>query len=208
MRLGIIMYLAISATCFAGWPKSERTENMKRIKTTCMGCMSYSMDNAKMPAKLADVVPKYLADVKSTKWINPTTGKGKQFLFYAELKPRTEGILLAAPDAVDGKRLTCWSDGMVKEIAEKDFLKQAKKQGWKAVIIPETFTGKPELKKKVEKLIAKLGSDARAERKAAKDELEKLGNTIYPLLKAGLKTDDPEVKESLKAIMKVMAGGK
>jgi hypothetical protein len=208
MRLGFFIYLAISAACFAGLFKNERTENMKKIKSTAVGCLTYSMDYAKMPAKLADIVPSYLNDAKQTKWTNPTTGKKTEFILCTDLKQGEKGILLVSPEPFKGERLTCWADGSVKVMKEMDFLKQAKKQGWKIFIAPETFTGKPELKKKVEKLIAQLGSDTRAERKAAKKELEELGVAIHPLLKLHLKTDDPEVKESLKAIMKAMVEGK
>jgi hypothetical protein len=70
-----------------------------------------------------------------------------------------------------------------------------------AVAVPD------ELRKEVEKLVARLGSESFKDRQTAADELAKKGAAILPLLQKHAQDGDPEVRQRLAEIIEKLGGG-
>jgi len=63
-----------------------------------------------------------------------------------------------------------------------------------------------EVERKVQALVAELGSDSFRRREAAQEALIALGRGILPLLEKHRASDDPEVRARIEAVFKALAG--
>jgi len=59
----------------------------------------------------------------------------------------------------------------------------------------------PEVRRKVEQLVAQLGAESFQDRQAAGKALVKMGRSIVPLLKPHLKSNDPEIRQRIQDIL-------
>ena len=109
--------------------------------------------------------------------------------------------MVATPVAVNGQRVVAFADGHVETIAEAEFLKNAKAQGWalepkEPVQVPEDVAAK------VAALVTQLGDPKPAARKAAYDELKALGDQAEPILEKQRDHPDPEIRLTIRQLLK------
>ncbi len=189
----------------------NRKKNAGDLKQLALELLSYSGDmNGDFPKKLADVkVDERLPDGKVYLWTHPLSGdETMAFIYRPGLRDddgdATTKMIMAAPDAYDGKRNVLFVDGHVELVDETDFKKNARAQGWVVKFPQREFKGSKKAETKAEALIKDLGADDFKTRRAAKRALKELGEPIVPILQRHLNHDDPEVKEALKNLIENM----
>ena len=106
-------------------------------------------------------------------------------------------IIIAAPQAVKGKRQVGTSDG-VQVLDEKVFAKMAITEKWKIEGVAKVLGSDADTAKEVKKLVEQMRDGKSADRKAARDKLIELGDSVLMELKKYESDSDPEVKESVK----------
>ena len=110
-------------------------------------------------------------------------------------------ILVAAPMAVKGKRDVGTAEGW-KAMDEKAFAKLAITLNWKIDGVAKSLKASDGGAKEVAKLVEQMRKGASSKRKAARNTLIEMGVSALTELKKYEADPDPEIKESVKDIIK------
>jgi hypothetical protein len=110
-------------------------------------------------------------------------------------------ILIAAPMAVKGKRDIGTAAGWMA-IDEKKFAKMAITLNWKIDGVAKSLKASGDVAKEVAKLVEQMRKGVSSKRKAARNELIEMGVSALTELKKYEADPDPEIKESVKDIIK------
>lgn len=186
--------------------KRDRTRYTSNLKQIALGLMMYATDNGNaFPPDLKPVGP-YVGDTTILTFIDPATGKPMPLLYHnvgnlGAVPNPSETYTVATPMAIDGMRVVAFVDGHVMVVAEEEFLKTAKAQGWK-VGPQEPVKVDEDIAAKVESLIKQLGDPKPAVRKAAYEELKGLGGQAGPILEKHRDHPDPEIRLTIRELLK------
>jgi prepilin-type processing-associated H-X9-DG protein len=186
-------------------PRHEQVRQVNNFKQIALGLIMWAQDNGEgMPNALGAIEP-YLGDMSLLDFTDPTTGKKVPLLYHCVgnlrgVKNPSATYMVATPVAVDGKRVIAFVDGHVAAVAEADFLKAAKAQGWK-VGPTEPVKVEKDVAEKVEALVKQLGDRKAAVRKAAYRELKKLGEQAQPILEKHRDHPDPEIRMTVRKLL-------
>lgn len=184
----------------------DNNSNINKLKQIGLACRMYSnVYQECFPNELNDLKTEgFLENDDIYIWTNPKNNEQLPFIYCPGLteSDSVDNMLAAAPMAVDDQREVLWLDGHVKTISEKEFVKNAKEQKWKIPALVKKEDIPEKTKKQILALIKKLGDKNFQTRKDAKNELKKIGIDAFPFLEEQKNNPDPEVKISIKEILK------
>lgn len=214
ITLNFILDIKSNTWLISGFDKMEQKRataysmsNINNLKQIGLCCRMYSSSfNENFPPTLDTLKTEgFLENDAVYLWTNPTNAKEKIPFIYCPGLNEADSVdfmLAAAPKAVNGKREALWIDGHVKTITENEFIKNAKAQKWKLKGLLKKEEVPEKTKKKILALISKLADKNSDVRKKAKQELLKLGDSALPFLEENKNHKDPEVKMTIKDILK------
>jgi prepilin-type processing-associated H-X9-DG protein len=186
-------------------PRHAQVRQLNNFKQIALGLIMWAQDNGEgMPNALGAIEP-YLGDMSLLDFTDPTTGKKVPLLYHCAgnlrgVKNPSATYMVATPVAVNGMRVVAFVDGHVAAVVEADFLKAAKAQGWK-VGSTEPVKVEKDVAKRVEELVKQLGDRKAAVRKAAYQELKKLGEQAQPILEKHRDHPDPEIRMTVRKLL-------
>lgn len=186
--------------------RRDAVQQVNRFKQIGLALFMCADDHGSVfPKDLKEAVP-YLGDASLLEFADPATGKPVPLLYrslgsQAAITNPSATYMVATPVTVAGQRVVAFADGHVQTLAEAEFLKNAKAQGWELepkepVKVPEDVAAK------VTALITQLGDPKPAVRKAAYDELKALGDQAEPVLEKHRDHPDPEIRLTIRQLLK------
>ncbi len=186
--------------------KRDQTRLLSNLKQIALALMMYANDHGgAFPKDLKEAMP-YLGEPSLLEFTDPATGKVVPLLYHSignesAVATPSATYTVATPTSIDGKRVVAFADGHVVEVAEEEFLKTAKAQGWK-VGPQEPVKVDEDIAAKAEALIKQLGDPKPAVRKAAYEALKGLGDQAGPILEKHRDHPDPEVRLTIRELLK------
>ena len=185
-----------------------RVKNGGNIKRICIGLQIYAATHdGAMPQKLQELAEMdILADQRTYLWIHPVTGKTTPYIYFPGFPFGGDGaeeiIVIAAPEAVDGRRACGFADGHGETAREERVREMLKHQGSQlpaAQVKPEDIPA--DIRAQVAALVEQLGAREPGTRAQARKALEALGDTALPALMLHRNHDDPEVRMTVRDLL-------
>lgn len=186
--------------------RRKQTGMTNKLKHIGLALAMFANDNQNVFPEELKQLAEYLADEWALEFTDPATGKPLPLLYHAPGKLGTipnpsERYIVATPVPIEGSRVVLFVDGHVELVAEETFLKTAKEQGWK-LAPEEPAEVEPDVAAKVEDLVKRLGDPGPAVRKAAYEELKALGDPAAPVLEKHRDHPDPEIRLTIRQLLK------
>ena len=159
-----------------------------------------------LPQKLAELAGQLGDQAGILEFNDPATGRKLPRLYrplgtMEQAAGSSDNLVVATPVAIAGRRVACSLGGRGEEMGDEEFFARARKQGWEPD--PERRARQArERKARAEALIVQLGDADGAKRKAAYRELKAMGDEIEPMLEPHRNHPDPEVRMSVRELMK------
>jgi len=183
---------------------TRQSKNMARI---ALACIKFSQDNGgALPKKLQELIP-YVGEAQILEFVDPATGTSTPLLYNPAIgKLVTKGkfmhnYVVATPIAMQGSRMMVVANGSMASTLEGQFYTRVKEQGWEInPKVPVEVT--KETAAKVEALIKQLGDPKATTRRAAYQELKKLGEQAQGILEKHRHHPDPEVRLTVRQLLK------
>ncbi len=187
--------------------RHHQTANLVHLQQIGLAMRMYFSDVGKYPAELQEVREKgYLAGDRQLLWRDPRNGTTTPFIYCSTAASgvvnHAEFILAAAPKAVNDQREIVYADGRTDTIADADFVKKAVAQNWPLPFLPREEEVSEQLRTRVVALVNDLGSTDYEKRMNAQKELKRIGVKALPILRDFQKHDDPEIRLSVRELLK------
>jgi len=190
-----------------GGARGNQVGQINDLKQISLQLLMFTDDHEETFPKALQEIKPYLGNKPPMLEVtDPATGKTSPLLYHnlgalGAVKAPSDTYMVATPAAINGQRAVGFCDGHVALVAEAVFLKTAKAQGWK-LGPKKPVKVAADVAAKVEVLIKQLGDPKAAVRKAAYRELKKLGEQAEPILSKHRKHPDPEVRLSVRQLLK------
>lgn len=96
-----------------------------RAKNVVRACMMYQADKGVLPARLQDVIGKYIRNREALEYYDLALDKKAPWLYYRAkvIKEGGKRLLIAAPMVYENERMVGWADGSVTKLSEDAFRK-------------------------------------------------------------------------------------